>query len=386
MAVVKIGFDGKRAVQNYTGLGNYSRYIADIVCRFRPGHDYTLYAPRCSENKRLARLVGHYPQLHLAYPSKRIWRSLGSLWRIWGITRQLEHDGIALFHGLSNELPLNIHRSRVKSVVTIHDLIFLRFPQFYHLIDRMIYAYKFRQACLHADKIVAISECTKNDIMRFFHIPADKIVVIYQSCDPAFGLPVGEEKKEEVRRKYGLPERFILNVGSIEERKNILTAAKALPSLPPEVHLVIVGRRTPYTHEVERFVRSERLENRVHIIHNLPFDDLPAVYQCAELFVYPSRFEGFGIPIIEALQSGIPVVAATGSCLEEAGGPDSVYVHPDDVAGMARAFNDLLADPARRALMVERGKAYATCFSEEKQAGQLAEVYRQVLAAAGMDF
>ena len=165
-----------------------------------------------------------------------------------------------------------------------------------------------------------------------------------------------------------------------------MTAAKALPSLPPEVHLVIVGRRTPYTHEVERFVRSERLENRVHIIHNLPFDDLPAVYQCAELFVYPSRFEGFGIPIIEALQSGIPVVAATGSCLEEAGGPDSVYVHPDDVAGMARAFNDLLADPARRALMVERGKAYATCFSEEKQAGQLAEVYRQVLAAAGMDF
>lgn len=379
--MVKIGFDGKRAVQNYTGLGNYSRYIADILCRFRPENDYTLYAPHRSENKRLAQLLERYPQLHVAYPSKRIWQSLSSLWRVWSITRRLEHDGIALFHGLSNELPLNIHRSRVKSVVTIHDLIFLRFPQFYHPIDRLIYTYKFRQACRHADKIVAISECTKKDIMHFFHIPADKIAVIYQSCDPAFGLPVGEAKKAEVRQKYRLPDRFILNVGSIEERKNILTAARTLPSLPAEVHLVIVGRRTAYTREVEQFVRTEQLEDRVHIISNLPFDDLPALYQCAELFVYPSRFEGFGIPIIEALQSGIPVVATTGSCLEEAGGPDSVYVHPGDVAGMARAFNDLLVDPARRALMVEKGRAYAAGFSEEKQAAQLAEVYGQVLAS-----
>lgn len=379
--MVKIGFDGKRAVQNFTGLGNYSRYIADILCRFRPENDYTLYAPHRSENKRLAQLLKRYPQLHVAYPSKRIWQSLSSLWRVWSITRRLEHDGIALFHGLSNELPLNIHRSRVKSVVTIHDLIFLRFPQFYHPIDRLIYTYKFRQACRHADKIVAISECTKKDIMHFFHIPADKIAVIYQSCDPAFGLPVGEAKKAEVRQKYRLPDRFILNVGSIEERKNILTAARTLPSLPAEVHLVIVGRRTAYTREVEQFVRTEQLEDRVHIISNLPFDDLPALYQCAELFVYPSRFEGFGIPIIEALQSGIPVVATTGSCLEEAGGPDSVYVHPDDVAGMARAFNDLLVDPARRALMVEKGRAYAAGFSEEKQAAQLTEVYGQVLAS-----
>lgn len=384
--MVKIGFDGKRAVQNYTGLGNYSRYIADIICRFRPEHDYTLYAPQYSENKRLAQLLRRYSQLHVAYPSKRIWQSLSSLWRIWGITHQLEHDGVALFHGLSNELPLNIHRSRVKSVVTIHDLIFLRYPQFYHLIDRAIYAYKFRQACLHADKIVAISECTKKDIMHFFNIPADKISVIYQSCDPAFGQPVGEVKKTEVKQKYLLPDRFILNVGSIEERKNILTAVKTLPSLPAEVHLVIVGRRTTYTREVERFVWSERLENRVHIINNLPFDDLPALYQCAELFVYPSRFEGFGIPIIEALQSGIPVVATTGSCLEEAGGPDSVYVHPDDVIGMAKVFNDLLADPDRRALMVEKGRAYAASFSEEKQAAQLAEVYKQVLVACGVGF
>ena len=377
--MVKIGFDGKRAVQNYTGLGNYSRYIAEIICRFRPEHDCTLYAPRCSENKRLAQLVERYSQLRVVYPSKRIWQLLSSLWRVWGITRQLDHDGIALFHGLSNELPLNIHRSRVKSVVTIHDLIFLRFPQFYHPIDRLIYTYKFRQACRHADKIVAISECTKKDIMHFFHIPADKIVVIYQSCDPAFGQPVGVAKKAEVRRKYRLPDRFILNVGSIEERKNILTAARTLPSLPAEVHLVIVGRRTAYTRKVEQFVRAERLEDRVHIINNLPFDDLPALYQCAELFVYPSRFEGFGIPIIEALQSGIPVVATTGSCLEEAGGPDSVYVHPDDVEGMAKAFNDLLADPARRALMVEKGRAYAAGFFEEKQAAQLAELYGQVL-------
>lgn len=124
---------------------------------------------------------------------------LSSLWRVWGITSQLEKEGIELFHGLSNELPLNIHKSRIKSIVTIHDLIFLRYPQYYQSIDRKIYTYKFRKACENADKIIAISECTKRDIIRYFNIPDDKIEVVYQGCDVSFTHPVTEEK----RRRYG---------------------------------------------------------------------------------------------------------------------------------------------------------------------------------------
>lgn len=374
---MRIGFDGKRAVQNFTGLGNYSRYIADILCHFYPENDYILYAPKKRDNKRLNQLTGQYRQLSLAYPVS-FWKKLSSLWRVWGITSQLESEGIDIFHGLSNELPLNIRKSRIKSIVTIHDLIFLRFPQYYHLIDRKIYTYKFRKACENADKIIAISECTKRDIIRYFGISEDKIEVVYQGCDTSFTHAVTEEKKREVRSKYQLPEHYILNVGSIEERKNILAAVLALPMLPTDIHLVIVGRRTDYTEKVEQYIKKNKLTERVHIISNVPFDDLPAFYQSAEIFVYPSRFEGFGIPIIEALYSGIPVVAATGSCLEEAGGPESIYVNPDDIAGMADAFKQIYSNSDKRKNMVEKGREFAKQFSEKQQSEEIINIYKKL--------
>lgn len=375
---MKIGFDGKRAVQNFTGLGNYSRYIADILCRFYPENEYVLYAPQKRNNKRLDMLTEKYPQLHLAYPATSFWRKFSSLWRISEITHQLEKESVRIFHGLSNELPLNIHKSDIKSVVTIHDLIFLRYPQYYHFIDRKIYTYKFRKACENADKIIAISECTKRDIIQYFHIPADKIAVIYQGCDVSFTIPTSEEKKREVRDKYQLPEHYILNVGSIEERKNALLIVRTLPQLPKDIHFVIVGRRTPYTEKIERFVNEHNLTSRVHIIHSVPFGDLPAIYQSAEIFAYPSYYEGFGIPIIEALHSEIPVVAATGSCLEEAGGPDSIYVNPNNVDETSRALKDILSNSKRKKLMIEKGKEFAKRFSEKKQATQIIDIYNSI--------
>ena len=306
---MRIGFDGKRAVQNFTGLGNYSRYIVDILCQFYPENEYVLYAPKKRENKRLDKLTKQYQQLQLSYPTTSSWKKLSSLWRVWGVTQQLEKEKIDIFHGLSNELPLNIHQSEVKSIVTIHDLIFLRYPQYYHSIDRKIYTYKFRKACENADKIIAISECTKRDIIEYFRIPADKIEVVYQGCDPSFMHPVAAEKKREIRAKYQLPDHYILNVGSIEERKNALSAVQALTMLPEQIHLVIVGRHTEYTDKIERFIKENKLEERVHIISNVPFDDLPAFYQLAEIFVYPSRFEGFGLVLAEAMSCGIPCVS-----------------------------------------------------------------------------
>lgn len=375
---MRIGFDGKRAVQNFTGLGNYSRYIVDILCQFYPENEYILYAPKKRENKRLNKLTNQYRQLQLAYPVTFWERKFRSLWRISGITHQLEKEKVSIYHGLSNELPLNIHKSNIKSIVTIHDLIFLRYPQYYHFIDRKIYTYKFRKACENADKIIAISECTKRDIISFFHIPSDKIEVVYQSCDPIFGQSVNNEKKEEVRSKYQLPPKYILNVGSIEERKNALLLVQTLPQLPQDIHLVIVGKRTPYTKKIERFASEHNLTSRVHIMHNVPFGDLPAIYQLAEIFAYPSYFEGFGIPIIEALHSGIPVVAATGSCLEEAGGPDSIYVNPDSVDEASRAFNEILSKPKKKKLMIEKGKEFIKQFSEEKQATKIINIYNNI--------
>ena len=186
--------------------------------------------------------------------------------------------------------------------------------------------------------------------------------------------------KRKVRDMYALPSRYILNVGSIEERKNVLLVVKAMTSLPEDVHLVIAGKRTSYAETVERFVQENHLQERVHLIHDAAFRHLPALYQMAEIFVYPSRFEGFGIPVLEALNSSVPVVAATGSCLEEAGGPNSVYVHPDDTDGMAAVLSRLLNNPEERERMKEEGRKYAARFSEERQAEQLMKLYHSLLS------
>ncbi len=376
---MRIGFDAKRAVQNFTGLGNYSRYVIDILCRFYPENEYIAYAPKRIENKQTDRLLNRHPGLSLKLPTGFLWRKARSLWRVWRISGQMEKEHTELFHGLSNELPLNIRRKKIKSIVTIHDLIFLRYPRFYKRIDRAIYSFKFRKACRNADRIIAISECTKRDIVSFFDIDPGKIEVVYQGCDACFSHEATEQQKQEVRQRYSLPRKYVLNVGSIEERKNALLAIKAMEGLPDEVHLVIVGKHTPYTDKIKSYADEKGLARRIHFIHNLPFADLPAVYQMATVFIYPSRFEGFGIPILEALHSGVPVVAATGSCLEEAGGPYSIYVDPDNVEETAAALRLLCTDEAQRKEMIEKGKRFSASFSEEKQAEQLMEIYRKVL-------
>lgn len=375
---MKIGFDAKRAVQNNTGLGNYSRYVLEALQEHYPYDEYILYAPKERHNPRLdAVLVRDNAKLRL--PSSNIWKRLSSLWRIWGITDDLISDGVHLFHGLSNELPLNIKKQgRVKTVVTVHDLIFRRLPYCYPFIDRAIYDYKFKRACCNADLIIAVSECTKRDIVKEYGISPDKIEVIYQGCDSAFAVPVSDAKKNEVRARYALPSRFVISVGTIEKRKNTLLAVKALKYLPEDTHLVLVGRETAYAKEIYSFINSEGIKKRVHLIHNLPFADLPAIYQCADVFVYPSRYEGFGIPILEALNSRIPVIAATGSCLEEAGGPDSIYVNPDDAEAMARAIAEVM-EPSLREQMIEKGLLWAAQFSKGQLAHRVMECYERLI-------
>lgn len=371
---MRIGFDGKRALRNFTGLGNYSRYVLEGLYSCSSAHEWRLYSPRAAQHPRALRFLANCPQLPVILP-QGIWKKLSSLWRVWGITSRLQQE-VDVFHGLSNELPLNIRG--VRTVVTIHDLIFRHYPQTYTWIDRHIYDYKFRRACKLADCVVAVSECTKRDIVHYYGIPAEKIEVVYQGCDPQFNQSVSPDQIRQILTKYQLPTHYILNVGSIEERKNVLLAAEALEYLPADTHLVIVGKHTPYTTRVEQYVQAHGLTERVHFLHQAAFPDFPALYQGADVFVYPSRFEGFGIPILEALCSGTPVVAATGSCLEEAGGPDSLYVHPDDKKGLAQAILRIQQDEALRARMVQQGKAYAQRFSQQQQTQQLLTIYQRL--------
>lgn len=386
---MNIGFDAKRAAQNRTGLGNYSRFVIRILSEKFAGNQYHLYTPKPHRMPYLQE-IPTLKHLFLHFPPQRKWSRLRSLWRVWGITKDIQKDGIHIFHGLSNELPLNIgtpEQRKMKAggkgckyIVTVHDLIFIHTPQYYHWIDRQIYNFKFRRACLCADRVIAVSEYTKQEIMHYYHTPESKIDVVYQGCDPVFSQKIEEGKLQEVKARYQLPDKFVLYVGSIEERKNLMLVAKAMAKLNRRaaIHVVAVGRRTAYVDKIQDFLKAQGIEHLFHFYHQVPYADLPSFYKWASTFAYPSRIEGFGIPLLEAISSGVPAIGCTGSCLEEAGGPNSIYVNPNDAQGMADAILRTCTDEDLRQHMISEGKKYALNFSDEKLSHDLMKVYENL--------
>ena len=386
---MNIGFDAKRAAQNRTGLGNYSRFVIRILSEKFAGNQYHLYTPKPHRMPYLQE-IPTLKHLFLHFPPQGIWSRTRSLWRVWGITKDIQKDGIQIFHGLSNELPLNIgtpEQRKMKAggkgckyIVTIHDLIFIHTPQYYHWIDRQIYNFKFRRACRCADRVIAVSEYTKQEIMHYYHTPESKIDVVYQGCDPVFSQEIEEGKLQEVKARYQLPDKFVLYVGSIEERKNLMLVAKAMAELNRRaaIHVVAVGRRTAYVDQIQDFLKAQGIEHLFHFYHQVPYADLPSFYKWASTFAYPSRIEGFGIPLLEAISSGVPAIGCTGSCLEEAGGPNSIYVNPDDAKGMADAILRTCTDEPLRQHMISEGKKYALNFSDEKLSHDLMKVYENL--------
>lgn len=375
---MKIAFDAKRITHNATGLGNYSRYVINGLSSFFPENSYQLYTPGKGKDM-LSNRIHPADGVSFHYPEGYFSKMMPSLWRSFGITSLLEQEKVDLFHGLSNELPINIGKSKIHSVVTIHDLIFLRYPQYYRAADRCIYTHKFKRACLHADKVIAISEQTKWDIIRFLHIPEEKIEIVYQGCDPQFGLLIEKNRKEAIRQKYGIRSPYILYVGSIEKRKNLLLLIKALKGLKEDISVIAIGKRTPYSDTIEHYIRENNLSDRVSLLNNIPFNELPAFYQMASLFVYPSFFEGFGIPILEAQLSGIPVIAATGSCLEEAGGPGALYTDPRNELELQGLIESVFNDPQLAASMRKSGTEYAQNFDAKKLATDMINLYKKVI-------
>lgn len=373
--MITLAFDGKRAVQNYTGIGNYSRLALESLLPLMPDARLELYVPKIKANPRLKTLLAN-PRVGLRTPDTMVGRMLPHLWRSKGLTDQLRRDRPALYHGLSNELPLGIERSGVPSVVTIHDLIFERHPEFYHAPDVAICRRKFRHAAEVADLIIAISKRTADDLQELYGVPEEKIRVVYQGCSRLFFKTPSAETIAENRRLYG---RYIIGVGTIEARKNQLLTLRSLPLLPADVNLVLVGRQTAYARRILAEARRLGVEKRLTMLSGVPMTNIPALFAAAELAAYPSFYEGFGIPMLEALAAGVPLVAATGSCLEEAGGPGALYVDPTNVEAFAEAANRLLSSPRRREEMVDRGRQYIARFAPENFGRGLVNVYNELL-------
>jgi glycosyltransferase involved in cell wall biosynthesis len=374
---MNIGFEAKRFFTNYTGLGNYNRFIVDALSKHAPSNQYYLYTPKKKNNEEVNEIIAR-KNIEVIVP-EGVYSYVTSAWRTFGINSAEATKSLDIFHGLSQELPFNLP-TRIKKVVTVHDLIFLRYSKFYNPIDVAVYKAKVKSACERADLIIAISSQTAQDIVDFLKIDSQKIAVVYQGIHPNFNRQISNDEKTRVRDKYQLPEKFILNVGTIEQRKNVKLLVEALALMPETFQLpvVIVGRATAYLEEVMKAAADKKVSDKIKVISDASFQDLPSIYQEANVFVYPSLFEGFGIPLVEAIESGLPVITSTGSCFSEAAGPSSLYVNPSKPEELANALTQVLENNSARQEMVAKSKKFIERFSSAEIAKEIFNEYAKL--------
>ncbi len=387
---MRIGFDAKRLYNNFTGLGNHSRTTIEILTAEFPEEEYYLYTTKVTDNTVTHPFL-HKEHCHTVVPSGTM---KGSLWRTLGMVDNLKKDGIELFHGLSNEIPVGISKTEIATVVTIHDVAFKTFPDMYHGLDRIVYDRKWNYACKHADHIIAISECTKNDIIKFYGVPKEKISVLYQPVDPIYynegcdevdnteNKDRNDKASDTVDGDATVNGPYMLYVGSINSRKNLLGIVKAIEMLPGDLQipLVIVGNGGAYKQQVQQYIAAHNMEKRFIWKQIIDNRELKKLYAGASLFVYPSFYEGFGLPVVEALLCGCPVVTSNVSSLPEAAGPASIQIDPNDTRAIADGMEKALTDSRLRERMIEEGRRYAMdSFHPTVLARKLMDIYEVTL-------
>ncbi len=367
---MNLGFDAKRLFLNKSGLGNYSRNLLRFMVKYYPNELYFLFTPKT--NQADFTIPFRKPPFTSITPNAS---SFSSYWRSKGMVQDLIKNKIDIYHGLSHEIPRGLNKKSIKSVVTIHDLIFKVRPNLYPFIDRQIYDNKFRYACENSDKIITVSENTKQDVIRFYNIPEEKIQVNYLMTDPIFY----DDKKEGL--EINLPNNYLLYVGAISPRKNIRTILESFTiknDFPP---LVIVGKGKRYKKELEHFIQKNKIRNKIIWLNNIEGNkDLKTIYQNADLLIYPSVYEGFGMPILESILSGTPVLTSNISSLPEVGGEFSYYLdNPINKEEMHEKITSILSDSNQVNKDLIQAKKYVEIkFNPEKLVNELFSVYQSL--------
>ncbi len=378
---MKIGFDAKRAFHNNTGLGNYSRTLIHSLANKFPSNEYVLFNPK--KNKHYL-----FPEKNIQEinPSHFLSKIFPSFWRSRWMAATIEKS-VDIYHGLSNELPWNMLGKKCKTVVTIHDLIFEHYPEQYNQLDVFFYKNKFKFACQTADRIIAISEATKQDILNTYtKINSTKIDVCYQSCDARFFLDSKNYNRNELIGHFNLPNKYFIYVGSIIERKNLLSICKAMKLFnnDEDVYLVVIGRGAAYKQQVKTYLLENQLESKVVFLEDIfdrtqIFNALPYLYHFSTALIYPSIMEGFGIPVLEAMASGTAVITSNCSSLKEAGGEAAILINPNSASDIFNAMKKLNQDDLFRANCIEKGLLHANNFTNEKCAAQVMHVYQKMM-------
>lgn len=374
---MKIGFDGKRALHNLRGLGNYSRTLIESLDIHFPENEYLLFSSPAKNTELSSWSNSLSKKSQIIGPQTKFLKSFPSIWRSLLLNKDLRSHDLDVYHGLSHEIPPGINKNNFLKVVTIHDLLYLKFPQNFSVIDRNVYHRKFLYSVRQADVVVAICEQTKRDIIEYLHVPESKIQVIYQSCSPQFYDEVSSAEKKRVQISYDIDYEYVFHIAAMEPNKNQLSIVKAFEKIKDEVseNLVLAGRGGDYKQKVKDYILERNLGDRVKVLEEVPMSDLPALYQMAKLFVFPSFYEGFGIPILEAHFSKTPVITSMGSCFPESGGPAARYIDPHSIESMSKAMQEVLSDENMQKEMAQKGHEFVQKFHWKNTSKNLIDLY-----------
>ncbi|MDD4819791.1 MAG: glycosyltransferase family 1 protein [Flavobacteriales bacterium] len=371
--MLRIGYDAKRLYNNTSGLGNYSRTLVENLIDRHKKDFFFLFTPKI----RLT--IPFLPLIHVkTIMPDGLWFMFHGLWRERHISSLCTKNKIDVYHGLSHELPLGIEKTGVKTVVTIHDLIFMRHRELYKPIDVWIHTKKVRHACRVADMVIAISEQTKYDLMELLHVPENKIRVVYQNITSSPYSNMTESEVKTVLHPFLLPKKYILCVGTLEKRKNQLTLLKALQKTK-NLNLVLVGRKSGGYHKIlKKYIAENNLENRVRIFSDITQEQLVAFYKKSLFVAYTSVYEGFGLPIVEALNYEKAVLTTSGGCFKEAAGDGALYTPASSVERMAENLEKMWNNDALRTSLAEKGHEYVKRFSSENSSEKIYDIYTEL--------
>lgn len=373
---MQITIDYTPAVHQRAGIGRYTRGLVAALAGLDVGHHIRLMI--------LGRKGAYYVPERLPPNFSLRWIPLSDRWAtiLWYRLRlPLPVDWLAgrcdLFHGPSFTLP----PCRARALVTVHDLSYLRYPQGAHPALLAWLTSAVRRSLQRAHHVLADSQNTRQDLVELLDVPAGRITVVGAGVDARFRPVEDRQALEQVRARYRLPERFVLGVSTLEPRKNFTgliaafdqLAARPLPGAP--LHLVIAGGKGWLYDDIFAAAAASPARQRIHFIGFVSDDDLPALYSLAEVFAFPSHYEGFGIPVLEAMACGTPVVCADNSSLPEVAGDAALMVEATDTEGLADALRRLITDADLRRELRRRGLAQAARFSWEAAARRLLAVY-----------
>lgn len=368
-----IGIDARLTYYTQGGIAQYTQHIIRELAGITSPHTFTIL-----QSRKDARNLATGPNQHKA----ACWTPAHHKLERLALALELLPRGLDLLHSPDFIPPLN---GGFRSVITVHDLAFLRYPQFLTEESRNYYAGQINDAVDRADHIIAVSEATRSDLIELLGVPEHKITVVYEAASEQFKPPTPAEV-ERMQQKHNLPAPYILFVSTIEPRKNIgglLRAYAALTDVMPDApQLVVVGGKGWLYDEVMALYERLKLGERVRWLGRVDYADLPVLYGGAEVFCLPSFYEGFGLPPLEAMACGTPVVVSGRASLPEVVGEAGLYVDPDDTDSIVDVLNLVLTDSALAAGLRAKGLARASMFSWSRAARETMAVYERTLSAS----